>query len=178
MRLAENIGLIGTNDRLHRIIKTIRKTMLTYRTQVKKDWIDYNGHMNVAYYYNAFEEAVLELWDFLGADQEYCLTTGRTFEITEGHIQFVAEAHLNEHLRIESEVFYVTQEGILVGQQMYRNEDLLCRFGQWDASVDITSREVTPLSSKILGKAERVWVGSDAELPDWIAGRVTMSKPR
>ena len=39
--------------------------------KVIPEWIDVNGHMNVAYYVRAFDLAVDEQWIQLGITQEY-----------------------------------------------------------------------------------------------------------
>ena len=150
---------------------------MRYFTQVKKDWIDYNGHMNVAYYYHVFEVAAVELWKFLGFDSAYRSRTGLDLEITEGHIQFIAEAHLGEKLLVKSDIFLVEPDGMLVGQQLYREGNLLCRFGQWNASIETKSGKVVPLEKKILEKGRVACVGNDTTIPDWIIRRVNMSKP-
>ncbi len=40
--------------------------MRTAERRVPADWIDYNGHMNVAYYTMAFDKALDEVYDRLG----------------------------------------------------------------------------------------------------------------
>ena len=150
--------------------------MLKYFTQVKKDWIDYNGHMNVAYYYHVFEAAVRELWKSLGFDSEYCNRTGMNLEITEGHIQFIAEAHLGETLHVDSEIFVVEPRGMLVGQQLFRGDMLLCRFGQWNVSIEAKSGEAVRLEDTILENGRSACVSNDTPTPDWIVRKVNMSK--
>ncbi len=42
---------------------------------VRPDWIDYNGHMNVAYYVLAFDLAIDALWARIGITDEYIRDT-------------------------------------------------------------------------------------------------------
>jgi acyl-CoA thioester hydrolase len=37
-----------------------------FRTEIRREWIDYNGHMNVAYYVLVFDHATDAFWDYLG----------------------------------------------------------------------------------------------------------------
>lgn len=60
--------------------------MRLFETAVRPEWIDYNGHMNVAYYLLAFDQATDALLD--------CLSLGRNYADHEGHSVFVVEAHL------------------------------------------------------------------------------------
>ena len=39
--------------------------------QVEDQWIDYNGHMNVAYYVLAFDNATDAFLDYIGLDHAY-----------------------------------------------------------------------------------------------------------
>jgi acyl-CoA thioester hydrolase len=44
---------------------------------VKPEWIDVNGHMNVAYYVLAFDLAVDALWEGFGITAEYIKSSWR-----------------------------------------------------------------------------------------------------
>lgn len=52
--------------------------MVLYRNQltILPEWIDYNGHMNVAYYVLAFDNATDALYDKLGLGQKHIQRTG------------------------------------------------------------------------------------------------------
>ena len=42
-----------------------------YRGSVQAEWIDYNGHMNLAYYVLAFDKATDALFERLGIGGDY-----------------------------------------------------------------------------------------------------------
>ena len=44
--------------------------------QVEPDWIDYNGHLNMAYYNVLFDRAVDEAFGLLGCGPDYLKTRG------------------------------------------------------------------------------------------------------
>ena len=44
------------------------------RGKVLPEWIDVNGHMNVAYYVLVFDRAIDVLWERLGITSEYIET--------------------------------------------------------------------------------------------------------
>jgi len=54
---------------------------------IQPEWIDYNGHMNVAYYMLVFDAGGDALLDYLGLDEAY---RGRSRTST-----YVLEAHIN-----------------------------------------------------------------------------------
>ncbi|MCV2869292.1 hypothetical protein OEW28_11720 [Defluviimonas sp. WL0002] len=49
-----------------------------YRTSVRPEWIDYNGHMQDAYYGLVFSHAVDAFQDEVGFDAAYRKATGCT----------------------------------------------------------------------------------------------------
>jgi len=46
--------------------KNTEQGMLVAEGKVKSEWIDINGHMNVAYYLLAFDQGVDALWSKIG----------------------------------------------------------------------------------------------------------------
>ena len=52
--------------------------MLVAEGVVKPEWIDNNGHMNVAYYVLAFDSGVDLLWSKAGIDDKYIETRKRS----------------------------------------------------------------------------------------------------
>ena len=45
-------------------------------TRVNEDWIDYNGHMNMAYYLLVFDQRLDYIYDQIGIGEEYVRTKG------------------------------------------------------------------------------------------------------
>lgn len=66
---------------------------------VRPDWIDYNGHMNMAYYAVIFDEAADEIYPFIGFGPEY-QKTGFTTYTAEFHICYLRELHLNDKVTV------------------------------------------------------------------------------
>lgn len=65
---------------------------------VQPDWIDYNGHMNEAYYGLIFSLATDALMDLIGIDEPFRRRTGLTLYTLESHIRYLAEAGLGAPL--------------------------------------------------------------------------------
>ena len=72
-----------------------------YETVVCPDWIDYNGHMQDAFYGRVFSHAVDALQDVAGFDHAYREATGGTIYLLEEHKFFLHEVFEGEPLRIE-----------------------------------------------------------------------------
>ena len=150
--------------------------MFIYETKVHEQWIDCNEHMNVAFYYYAFEAAAIELWDFIGVDQTYRTTEEIEIETREGNIQFIREANIGDSLRIESQIYHTSKETLLLGQEMFCGENILCRFGSFTEIICCKSGQRRDLAKEVFDSALSVkFAGS--ELPDWLVRRVGINRP-
>jgi acyl-CoA thioesterase FadM len=63
-----------------------------YRTGVREEWIDYNGHLHDAGYAIVLSEANEALLAHLGLSEDYRIGTGRAMYTVESHIRYLAEA--------------------------------------------------------------------------------------
>jgi acyl-CoA thioester hydrolase len=63
----------------------------TYRTEVREEWLDYNGHMHDAFYATVLSDANEELFAALDLSERYREAEGKAYYTVETHIRFVAE---------------------------------------------------------------------------------------
>ncbi|MDA5095478.1 thioesterase family protein [Aliiroseovarius sp. KMU-50] len=75
-----------------------------YETTVHADWIDYNGHMQDAFYGLVFSYAVDALQDEIGFDEAYRERTGCTIYLLEDHKYYLKEVKQGAQLRVETAV--------------------------------------------------------------------------
>ncbi len=78
--------------------------IFSYETTVRPDWIDYNGHMQDAYYGLIFSYAVDALQDAVGFDDAYRTRTDHTIYLVEDHKFFLREVGEGEVVRVETRV--------------------------------------------------------------------------
>ena len=87
-----------------RFANKVRCTMSTYVSEyhdvVRPEWIDSNGHMNMAYYVLVFDLATDRLYDALGIGNAYREATGFSCFTAETHTLYEREVHVGERLRI------------------------------------------------------------------------------
>jgi acyl-CoA thioester hydrolase len=67
---------------------------------VEKDWIDYNGHLNMAYYNVLFDRAVDEVYEQLGIGLNYLKRTQHSTFTAEVHVRYLRELHENDPVRV------------------------------------------------------------------------------
>lgn len=69
---------------------------------VRSEWIDYNGHMNVAYYLLAFDHATDAVLDRFGIGKAYVAAENRSVFVVDAHLTYAREVTEGMPLRFES----------------------------------------------------------------------------
>ena len=81
-----------------------RAPLDTHRSTVLPDWVDWNGHMNVAFYVTAFDQASGAFMRNMGLGRRYVDgKLGMTFVI-EAHVTYDREVKQGDPLRITSQI--------------------------------------------------------------------------
>ena len=81
-----------------------RLPAVIYSTEIKSEWLDYNGHMNVAYYVLAFDLAVEELLLSIGLGEENAKKTGISTMALESHITYDREVTLGQDVEFRMQL--------------------------------------------------------------------------
>ena len=72
-----------------------------HRESVRPDWIDYNGHMNVAYYGLVFDHATDAVLDYFGiGPTEYVPQGAGSMFVVEAHMTYDHEVRLGDTLTV------------------------------------------------------------------------------
>ena len=69
---------------------------------VSRVWVDYNGHMNYAYYVVAFDQGTDALFDALDLGASYRERSGCTLYVVETHIAYLRELKCDERFSVET----------------------------------------------------------------------------
>lgn len=67
--------------------------------RVEPSWIDYNGHMNMAYYHVLFDRAVEEAFAVVGLGQDYVEARGASYFTAELHTRYLRELTVDTAVR-------------------------------------------------------------------------------
>lgn len=68
--------------------------------RIEPQWIDYNGHLNMAYYNVMFDRAIDELWLVLGIGPSYKKARNASTFTAECHVRYLREIHLGQPLQV------------------------------------------------------------------------------
>jgi acyl-CoA thioester hydrolase len=115
--------------------------------RVKPEWIDSNGHMNIAYYVLAFDETVGPLFDAIGLEWGRVPgATGSTFT-AELHVTYQRELREGDPIRVTSQLLGYDAKRCHLLQCLYHaGEGFLAATQEWlMLYVDMTERRVTAM---------------------------------
>src|SRR5262252_5967353 len=68
--------------------------------QVEPTWIDYNGHLNMAYYNVLFDRTVDDVYELLGVGAAYVETKRHSLFTAEVHVRYLRELHAGDRVRV------------------------------------------------------------------------------
>ncbi|MBO0903077.1 thioesterase family protein [Jiella sonneratiae] len=85
---------------------------------VEPQWIDYNGHLNLAYYHVLFDRGVDELFDAIGLGESYRARTGFTTYTAETHARYLKEVPRGSFVVVSSLIVGLDEKRLHVFQEM------------------------------------------------------------
>jgi len=145
--------------------------------QIEPQWIDYNGHLNMAYYNVMFDRAIDELWLKLGIGPGYMKARqGSTFT-AECHVRYLREIHLGDPVQISI---------LLVGadeKRLHTFEELRHASEGWLSAtsenmtihIDMAARKTAPFPPDIRARIEALMKAhAGVPRPEGIGRKVAM----
>lgn len=113
---------------------------------VKPDWIDYNGHLNMAYYNVLFDTAIDEVFLLLGLGPDYVKTRNASFFTAETHLCYVREIGLEDEVTVTFQLLdYDAKRAHIYQELRHAGEGWLSATSeQMSLHVDLTTRKVAP----------------------------------
>lgn len=91
-------------------------------TQVRPEWVDYNGHMTDSRYLQVFGDATDALLRSVGVDDSY-RKSGRAMFTVETHISYLAEAKALEGLYVATQLLSVDDKRVHLFHWLRRTRD-------------------------------------------------------
>jgi len=142
---------------------------------VRPDWIDENGHLNLAHYVTMFDSATDALWRVIGLGDTFRAVGFGTFA-AETHTLYRAELLDGETAMVESLVLAADAKRLHVAHTMVREGDGVVSALQelMYLSVDLSVRRVSAWPEPVLAGLQRVVAGHAGLRPDWIGRSVSM----
>jgi acyl-CoA thioester hydrolase len=145
---------------------TIPTPLELFRDRVQDNWIDYNGHMNVAYYVLAFDRATDAFLTYLGLDAAHREATGGSTFTVEAHITYQREMQKSAALRVSTRLLGFDAKRVHHFQQMYHaDKGYLAATCEWlMLYVDLNTRRTAPIPAAAMQRLGEI-LESHSTLP-------------
>jgi len=132
---------------------------------VKPEWIDYNGHLNMAYYNVLFDQCADEIYEQLGFGPDYHAQTGNTTYVAEFHLAYMRELHVNDPVTVTFQLVDHDAKRFHSYQEIWHRDGWLAATGEaLTLHVDQSGPRVAPMPQEVLDKVTRV-ANAHAHLP-------------
>jgi acyl-CoA thioester hydrolase len=93
-----------------------------HEATVLPEWIDYNGHMNLAYYVVVFDQATDVLYDRLGIWLPYREATGNSCFTVETHTIYEQEVNVGDRVRVHTYLLGADSKRLHYFHEMFHAE--------------------------------------------------------
>jgi acyl-CoA thioester hydrolase len=142
------------------------KPFLSSVMQIEPQWIDYNGHLNMAYYNVMFDRAIDQLWLELGIGPTYMKERhGSTFT-AECHVRYLREIHLGDPVQISVFLLGADEKRLHTFEELRHATDgwLSATSENMTIHVDMAVRKTAPFPPDIQARIRAV-ANAHARLP-------------
>jgi acyl-CoA thioester hydrolase len=138
-----------------------------HTTSIQQEWLDYNDHLNEAYYLLIFDQASEVLLHSLRLGEEVTRTTGISWVVLENHITYNNEVTLGEIVDVRIQLLDYDQKRLHLYFEMHvKGEDgyLASTLEQMLLCVDLKKRHSTQFPDNVQAEIQSL-SRSHADLP-------------
>ena len=150
-----------------------------YRGEVRPEWIDINGHMNLAYYTVLFDYATDMMFDLLDLGRHYRVTTDNGTFVTETHNRYERELLVGDKVRVTIQILFADDKRLHLAHEMFRldNGERAATQELLFLHVDLKERRVTPFPPELRARVHAAAAAHAAlPRPAWVGRQVGIKR--
>lgn len=153
---------------------TILSPLELYTTSVRPEWIDYNGHMNVAYYVLAFDYATDAFLDYIGLDHAYKAKANVTTFVADMNVTYIQEVFEGDPIRFTTQLLEFDGKKFRYFHSMYHaGKGYLAATNELlSLHIDLATRRVGDMAPEITHKLQEILDAHDKLEAPAGAGRI------
>ncbi|THD73335.1 thioesterase [Thalassobius vesicularis] len=121
--------------------------------EVLPEWIDYNGHLNMAYYNVLFDRGVDEAFILMGFGPDYAATRQHTTYTADFRVRYLREIHVGNKVRVGFQLLATDQKKFHFAQWLYHEDGWVSATGEGvTLHVDMSGPRVVPYPPDVAKK--------------------------
>lgn len=123
--------------------------------EIEKDWIDYNGHLNMAYYNVLFDRASDQAFEILGMGLDYARERKLTIYTAEVHVCYVQELHLGDRVTATFHLLDHDEKRLRAYQEIRHLDGWLAATSETlSLHIDMSGPKVAPFPADVAARVE------------------------
>ena len=145
--------------------------------QIEPQWIDYNGHLNMAYYNVLFDRAVDEAYELLGCGLAYLKQTRHSTFTAEVHVRYLRELYTGDPVRVTFQLLDYDTKRMHYFEQLFHAEEgwLSATSENMALHVDMTAKKTAAFPDFIAARLARMKAAhAHLPLPEGVGRRIAM----
>jgi acyl-CoA thioester hydrolase len=145
--------------------------------RVDPAWIDYNGHLNMAYYNVLFDRAVDEVYELLGLGLSYVQATKHSTFTAEVHVRYLRELLVDAPVRVTFHLLGFDRKRMHYFEELHHAEEgwLSATSENMALNVDMTAKKVGPFPDHVMERLAQMKAAHDRlPVPDGVGRRIAM----
>jgi acyl-CoA thioester hydrolase len=129
---------------------------------IDPSWIDYNGHLNQAYYALLFDRALDEVLEPAGLGPDYIRDRKLSYMTVESHLCYVREVFKDDPVRVSALVLDVDDKRLHMFTELRHASDgwLSCTAEWMTVHVDMAARRAVPWPTDVRARLEAMKTAS------------------
>jgi len=125
-------------------------------------WLDYNGHLNMAYYNVLFDKAVDHAFDLIGCGPGYLAARSMSFFTAEAHVCYVRELKADAMVAVSVQILDFDARRLHLFEEMRHVDGWLSATSETLLlHVDMNGPKVAPMPADILARVTQMAVAHE-----------------
>lgn len=131
---------------------------------IEPGWVDYNGHLNMAYYNVLFDRACDDFVAAAGLGPDYLATRGCSYMTAEVHVCYLREVFLADPVRVRIRILDLDDKRLHLFSELIHAADgwVSATSEQMYLHLDMAARRVVPWPADLRDGLERLWAPTRA----------------
>ena len=139
-------------------LKELSPLPITNEATIDEEYLDSNRHMNVSWYLHLFNQATGGMHKWLGFDWGQLKADGAGTFILEGHIRYLAETLVGEHVTLRTRLIARSAKRVQFLHFMFNDDKqtLAATYEKVVAHMDMSTRRMSPYPGPIAKQLDEV----------------------
>ena len=149
--------------------------------RIQPQWIDFNDHLNMAYYVVFFDQAVDELYELLGLGPNYLKAHNHSTMVAEMHVRYLREVKESDPLRVRCQLLAYDSKRIHLFEELVHADEgwVSATCETMTLHVNMATKKVAPWPDQIMAALARMTEAhAGLPVPEAAGRKVAMPEKR